>query len=56
VSDPDLLYEHIRQCMTDMTLECALLDRQAPGASKYRMLDPGELERLLSSDLGRPTV
>jgi proteasome alpha subunit len=53
-TDPDLLYEHIRQRMNDMTIECALLDRHMPGASKYRTLDPDELKRLLPNDLGRP--
>jgi proteasome alpha subunit len=56
MSDPDLLYEHIRRCMNDMTIECALLDRHTPSASKYRTLDPDELERLLPSDLGRPAA
>jgi proteasome alpha subunit len=56
MSDSDLLYEHIRRCMNDMTIECALLDRHTPGASKYRTLDPDELERLLPSDLGRPAA
>ncbi|MBX3301237.1 MAG: hypothetical protein KF693_03375 [Nitrospira sp.] len=56
VNDPDLLYEHIRRCMNDMTIECALLDRHVPGASKYRTLDPDELERLLPNNLGRPAA
>lgn len=56
VSDPDLLYEHIRRCMNDMTIECALLDRHVPGASKYRTLDPDELERVLPNNLGRPAA
>ncbi len=56
VSDPDLLYEHIRRCMNDLTIECVLLDRQVSGASKYRTLDSDELERLLPNDLGRPAV
>lgn len=56
VNDPDLLYKHIRQCMNDMTIECALLDRHMPGASKYRALDPDELKRLLPNDLGRPAA
>lgn len=56
VNDPDLLYEHIRQCMNDMTIECALLDRHMSVSSKYRALEPDELERLLPNDLGRPTT
>lgn len=56
VSDPELLYEHIRQCRNGMTIECAILDRHTPGASKYRILDPDELERLLPNDLGRPAA
>lgn len=56
VSDPDLLYAHIRRCMNDMEIECALLDRHVPGASKYRTLNPDELARLLPDDLGRPAA
>lgn len=56
VNDSNLLYEHIRRCMNDMTIECVLLDRHVPGTSKYRPLDPDELERLLPNDLGRPAV
>ncbi|MBK9307520.1 MAG: proteasome subunit alpha [Nitrospira sp.] len=55
-SDSDLLYEHIRQCMHGMTIECALLDRHVPVSSKYRALAPDELERLLPNDLGHPTT
>lgn len=55
-SDPDLLHEHVRQCLNDMTIECALLDRHMPSASKYRALEPDELGRSLPNDLGRPTT
>lgn len=54
--DPELLYEHIRQSLNDMTIECALLDRHMPGASKYRTVEAEELERLLPNGLGRPTA
>ncbi|NJL16614.1 MAG: proteasome subunit alpha [Nitrospira sp.] len=53
VGNPDGLYDHVRQCMTDKSIECALLDRQMQGTSKYRTLSPDELAMLLPRDLGR---
>ncbi|MDH4084573.1 MAG: hypothetical protein OEV99_13695 [Nitrospira sp.] len=53
VSDSDVLYDHVRQCMNDKSIECALLDRQVPSTSKYRTIGPDELATLLPGDLGR---
>ena len=56
MSDSDVLYDHIRQCMNGKSIECSLLDRQMPSASKYRTLGPDELATLLPRDLGRPAA
>ncbi len=54
--DPERLYAHMRQCLAEKTIECALLDRQASGPSKYRTLSPGELEHVLPKSLNTPLV
>jgi proteasome alpha subunit len=51
VADFETLYAHLRRCMAEKTIECALLDRQMPGPSKYRMLGRDELDTLLPPDL-----
>ena len=43
----DALIAHVRGLAADRTIECAVLERQAPGASKYRALKPADLSRLL---------
>src|SRR5688572_19598094 len=43
----DALIAHVRGLAADRTIECAILERQAPGASKYRALKPADLSRLL---------
>jgi proteasome alpha subunit len=50
-TDRDALYAHLRQCLAEKLLECAVLDRQVPGPSKYRTLDPDELGRLLPKSM-----
>jgi proteasome alpha subunit len=37
---------HLRETLPDKTIECALLERQASGPSKYRSLKPDEVSRL----------
>lgn len=51
VTDSQTLMTHVRQCMQEKSIECALLDRHVPGTSKYRTLGSGELETLLPKDL-----
>ena len=45
-SDEKVL-QHIQQTMSEKTLECSVLERQAPGSSKYRALKPEEVASLL---------
>ncbi len=49
--DAAVLSAHLRESVAEKTIECAVLDRNQPGTSKYRALTPGELGRLLPSDL-----
>lgn len=42
---------HLREALADKTLECAVLERQAPGSSKYRTLQAEELSRLLPASI-----
>jgi proteasome alpha subunit len=51
VADSQTLYTHLRQCLGEKTIECALLDRHAQGPSKYRALEADELETVLPTDL-----
>jgi len=55
-TDNETLSVHLRQCLTEKSMECALLDRHVQGPSKYRSLSPNELERLLPNGLGRPAA
>jgi proteasome alpha subunit len=43
----DTLIAHVRGIVGGRMIECAILDRQAPGTSKYRSLTPADLSRLL---------
>jgi proteasome alpha subunit len=47
----DALIAHVRGIAGERTIECAVLDRQAPGSSKYRMLKRADLSRLLPAAL-----
>lgn len=51
VADAQTLLGHVHQCMTNRSIECALLDRQVAGTSKYRTLGTDELRALLPKDL-----
>jgi len=51
VTDSQPLLTHVRQCMAEKSVECALLDRHVSGTSKYRTLGPDELGALLPKDL-----
>ncbi len=51
VMDSQVLLTHVRHCLADRAIECALLDRHAAGTSKYRTLETGELRALLPTDL-----
>ena len=48
-SPPDeaALSAHLQEVLPDKTIECAVIERQAPGSSKYRSLKPDELRDLL---------
>jgi proteasome alpha subunit len=47
----DTLIAHVRGLAGERTIECAVLDRQAPGTSKYRSLKQAELSQLLPKAL-----
>lgn len=49
--DAAALSAHLRETMGEKAMECAALDRNQPGSSKYRALTPDELGRLLPADL-----
>jgi proteasome alpha subunit len=49
--DASSLYAHVRETAAEKTIECAVLDRNQPGSSKYRALAPDELGRLLPKDV-----
>ena len=51
VEDSQTLLGHVRQCMMEKALECALLDRHMAGTSKYRTIGSHELGTLLPEDL-----
>jgi proteasome alpha subunit len=42
---------HLREQMADRTVECAVLERQTPGSSKYRTVKVDEMTSLLSKEL-----
>lgn len=47
----DVLMDHVRGIVSGRTIECAVLERQAPGTSKYRSLKQADLSRLLPKAL-----
>ena len=49
--DAETLYAHLRRCMAEKTIECALLDRHVQGPSKYRTLEADELGTVFPTDL-----
>ena len=51
VPSADVLMAHVRGIAGGRTFECAVLERQAPGTSKYRSLKPSDLARLLPKSL-----
>lgn len=51
IPSADVLMEHVRGIAGGRALECAVLERQAPGTSKYRSLKPADLSRLLPKTL-----
>ena len=55
-ADPDAVTTHLREQMADRTVECAVLERQLPGSSKYRAIKPDELAGLLPSGLAPSTA
>jgi proteasome alpha subunit len=50
-TDAETLYAYLRRCRTEKTVECALLDRQVQGPSKYRALGVDELKTVLPKAL-----
>lgn len=52
-STPDTaaLFAHLRETVAEKTVECAVMERGAPGPSKYRALKADELGRLLPSEM-----
>lgn len=50
-TDRETLYTVIAQSLADKRIECAVLDRQVRGSSKYRSIDPDELTRLLPAEI-----
>ena len=47
----DVLREHVRTIAGGRTIECAVLERDAPGTSKYRSLKQADLARFLPKAL-----
>jgi proteasome alpha subunit len=45
--DATAIEDHLRHTLVEKTIECAVLERTAPGSSKYRAIKPDELKRLL---------
>ena len=45
--DARAIEDHLRETLAEKTIECAIMERSAPGSSKYRALKPDELKRLL---------
>jgi proteasome alpha subunit len=54
-SSPDAtaIESHLRETLIDKTIECAVLERTAPGSSKYRALKAEEVNKLLPPSLNR---
>ncbi len=53
--DDARLTQHLQTCSADRRIEVAVLDRSAPGASKYRRLTPNEVSELIVPWLGAGT-
>jgi len=51
IPSSDALIAHVRGLAGERTIECAVLERQAPGSSKYRPLKQADLSRLLPTAL-----
>jgi proteasome alpha subunit len=51
IPSSDALIAHVRGLAGDRTIECAVLERHAPGTSKYRPLKQTDLSRLLPAAL-----
>ena len=49
--DPTSLYAHMRETVAEKTIECAVLERNLPGSSKYRALTSDVLGRLLPKEI-----
>ncbi|MEK7237563.1 MAG: hypothetical protein AAB242_13115, partial [Nitrospirota bacterium] len=47
IPNSDTLIAHVQGIAGERTIECAVLERQAPGTSKYRSFKPADLSRLL---------
>lgn len=45
--DATAIEDHLRQILAEKTIECAVLERTAPGSSKYRALKLQEINQLL---------
>jgi proteasome alpha subunit len=50
IPDQAALLAHLLVVLADKTLECAVLERQQVGSSKYRALRPAELAQFLPGD------
>jgi proteasome alpha subunit len=51
IPSSDALSAHVRSLAGERMIECAVLERQAPGSSKYRSLKQADLSRLLPTSL-----
>jgi hypothetical protein len=51
VPSSDDLIAHVRGLAGERMIECAVLERQVPGSSKYRSLKQADLSRLLPTAL-----
>jgi proteasome alpha subunit len=49
--DPAVLTAYLRDSLSEKTVECAVLDRQQTGSSKYRALTPEDVQGLLPPEL-----
>jgi proteasome alpha subunit len=49
--DTTALFTHLRKTVAEKTVECAVMERGAPGSSKYRVLTAGELGSLLPAEM-----
>jgi proteasome alpha subunit len=51
--DATAIEDHLRETLAEKTIECAVLERAAPGSSKYRALKAAEVIKLLPPSLNR---